>query len=436
MVVETVSYSFSELLSNIVDNRGKTCPVVKEGVPLIATNCIKNETLFPVFEKARYVDSDTYDNWFRGHPEPGDMIFVTKGSPGNVCWTPDPVNFCIAQDMVAIRANSEIVDAKYLFALLRSKSTQHSILNMHVGTLIPHFKKGDFKNLYFDIPKNMSFQRSIGEIYFSLCERIELNRQMNATLESMAQALFKSWFVDFDPVIDNALAAGNPIPEPIQAKAAARQALGDQRKPFPEEIRQQFPDRFVFNEEMGWVPEGWVVEKVGDVLELAYGKSLPASKRLNGDVPVYGSGGVSGYHNESLVNGPSIIVGRKGTVGSLYWVEQDSFPIDTVFYVINKSGAPLYWLYHMLERIDIKSMGADSAVPGVNRNTVYAENVVLPSSMIFDSYATTVHTISNRRHHLEKENILLSSLRDTLLPKLLSGELRIPDAEKQVAEAI
>ena len=105
-------YSFKDLLVEIVDNRGKTCPTANAGIPLIATNCIKNDVLYPVFEKVRYVDQDTYDNWFRGHPEPDDMIFVCKGSPGRVAWVPDPINFCIAQDMVAIRADKSKVYPK------------------------------------------------------------------------------------------------------------------------------------------------------------------------------------------------------------------------------------------------------------------------------------------------------------------------------------
>ncbi|UPO26267.1 restriction endonuclease subunit S [Shewanella sp. JNE10-2] len=153
------SYSFKELLSNIVDNRGKTCPVGDTGLPLIATNCIKQHSLYPVFEKVRYVSDETYNNWFRGHPQPGDMIFVCKGSPGRVNWVPDPVNFCIAQDMVAIRADTTKVYPKYLFALLRSQTSQQKILNMHVGSLIPHFKKGDFGNLYFELPEDLEYQK-------------------------------------------------------------------------------------------------------------------------------------------------------------------------------------------------------------------------------------------------------------------------------------
>lgn len=84
---------FRSLLSEIIDNRGKTCPTASTGRPLIATNCIKNDLMYPTYDKVRFVDNDTYQNWFRGHPEPGDLIFVTKGTPGRVCLAPDPVDF-------------------------------------------------------------------------------------------------------------------------------------------------------------------------------------------------------------------------------------------------------------------------------------------------------------------------------------------------------
>lgn len=98
-----------EILSFIVDNRGKTVPTTENGHILIATNCIKNENLYPSHEKIRYLSEETYQNWFRAHPKPGDILFVCKGTPGRVCMVPDPIDFCIAQDMVALRANEAIV---------------------------------------------------------------------------------------------------------------------------------------------------------------------------------------------------------------------------------------------------------------------------------------------------------------------------------------
>ena len=137
--MEVEEYTFKELLSRIVDNRGRTCPTAETGTALIATNCIKDDQLYPVFERVRWVDAETMETWFRGHPEPGDILFVLKGSPGRCCLVPDPINFCIAQDMLALRADESKVSQKFLFALLRSSIVRNAIDNLHVGTLIPHF---------------------------------------------------------------------------------------------------------------------------------------------------------------------------------------------------------------------------------------------------------------------------------------------------------
>ncbi|KAF5414857.1 MAG: hypothetical protein C5S48_07490 [Candidatus Methanogaster sp.] len=186
---------FGSLLKNVVDNRGKTCPTADSGIPLIATNCVVNNYLYPIYEKVRYVTEETYKTWFRDHPRPGDMIFVLKGTPGRVVWVPDPVDFCIAQDMVAIRADERKIFPKYLFAALRSDSIQQEIEGLHVGSLIPHFKKGDFDDLKIPIvePKLQEF---IGNQYFDLSLKIDLLHRQNKTLEAMAETLFRQWFVE------------------------------------------------------------------------------------------------------------------------------------------------------------------------------------------------------------------------------------------------
>ena len=123
----------TELLSFIVDNRGKTVPTTLSGFPLIATNCIKHNSIYPTFENIRYVEQTIMDTWFRAHPKPNDILFVNKGTPGRVCLVPDPVPFCIAQDMIGFRADEEKIDYQYLFAVLRSEFIQKKIENFHVG---------------------------------------------------------------------------------------------------------------------------------------------------------------------------------------------------------------------------------------------------------------------------------------------------------------
>ena len=171
----------TELLEAIVDNRGKTVPTTDTGRVLIATNCVTNNTLFPVYDKVRFISDETYKTWFRAHPIPGDIIFVNKGTPGKVCMVPDPIEFCIAQDMIALRANDQKIYNKYLFAVLRSERIQKQIYNTNVGDVIPHFKKQFLDQLLIPIPPR-EIQEFIGNLYYQLSYKIELNKQINDNL--------------------------------------------------------------------------------------------------------------------------------------------------------------------------------------------------------------------------------------------------------------
>jgi type I restriction enzyme S subunit len=191
--VETAAWqevSLTDVLVDIVDNRGRSCPTEESGFPLIATNCVKGDRLYPTFENIRYISEETRQTWFRGHPVPGDILFVCKGSPGRVALTPNPVPFAIAQDMVALRANPEVIDGRFLFYVIRSPQVQHEIANLHVGTMIPHFKKGDFHRLKFPIPKSVDEQRRIAGVLGALDDLVEVNRGL---IQDLDDALVSSW---------------------------------------------------------------------------------------------------------------------------------------------------------------------------------------------------------------------------------------------------
>ena len=180
----------TDCLNFIVDNRGKTVPTTDSGIILIATNCISNDSLYPKYEKIRYLSQETYDSFFRAHPKPGDIIFVNKGTPGRVCMVPNVVDFCIAQDMIALRVNEQLIDNYYLLAILRSKEIQSQIENTSVGDVIPHFKKQFLNTLLIPIPE-ISFQKKIGEIYKILSIKTETNNKLNEKLAEMGQAISK-----------------------------------------------------------------------------------------------------------------------------------------------------------------------------------------------------------------------------------------------------
>ncbi|MHB1350996.1 MAG: restriction endonuclease subunit S [Desulfobulbaceae bacterium] len=417
-------------------SRMKADVYVPEGVPVIrGTNISKGKALKGDWV---YVPDDFANKLPNCLVKAGDLVFPHRGSIGEVALIePEFGKMILSSSMMKFRPNPQLADSRFLYYFFRSPIGRTEILKFssQVGTPGIGQPLTSLRQFAVKLPP-LTVQKAIAHILGSLDDKIELNQRMNETLEAMAQALFKSWFIDFDPVIDNALAAGHPIPEELQARAALRESLGDTRKPLPDDLRNLFPGEFEFTEEMGWIPKGWDVTQIGELLELAYGKALAAKVREPGPYPVYGSGGIGGYHKEAIVTGPGIVVGRKGTVGSVYWEPGDFFPIDTVFFVKPKKAIPLYWIYQNLLQMDIASLGADSAVPGVNRNAVHARKWLLPEVAILDTYWLQVQALIQKRQELAEQINTLQRLRDTLLPKLLSGEIHIPEAEKLVEVAV
>ena len=294
---------------------------------------------------------------------------------------------------------------------------------------------------------------------------------MNATLESMAQALFKSWFVDFDPVIDNALAAGNPIPEPFQARAKTRKALGDKRKPLPEAIQKQFPNHFVFREAMGWLPEGWRVGEIGDYeLEIESGQRPRGGidKSLSVGVPSVGAESICpigefDFGKTKMVTREFADTARRGWVKdydvalykdggkpglfkpriSLYgggFPYQNFMVNEHVFLLRSKRLGPFFLYYTVahqtfFDQLVVKG-SAKAAQPGLNQGEVCDTRFLMPSDSVISSFNRLAGGEVSKRLALGKSSMTLARLRDTLLPKLLSGQLRIPDAEKLMAEVL
>ncbi len=325
-------------------------------------------------------------------------------------------------------------DNKFIYYLARSpRFRAYAIARMEGSSGRQRVPASTLNAYRFKFP-SLKDQRAIAHILGSLDDKIELNRKINKTLEEMAQAIFKSWFIDFDPVVWKAVQAGKDVPEQFH-KAAQRYREQPERMTLNAETLDLFPDEFV-ESELGWVPRGWEVKKLGTIFQLRYGKSLKRSSRVNGPFPVYGSGGITGYHNTFLSEGPGVIVGRKGTVGSLYWEDKPFYPIDTVFYVDVSNPQQLPWIYYTLQTIDIKSLAADSAVPGVNRHFILGQKSASPSSQILNKFFTIVNTIRKNINSQSKTSEDLVILRDTLLPKLISGELRIQDVDKVLENAL
>jgi type I restriction enzyme, S subunit len=444
--------SFSEIslkdaVSFVVDNRGRSVPVQDVGIPLISTACISNEELHPDLSTERYVSDEIYRNWFRSHPQPGDIILTNKGSKnGEIALVPDPVNFCIAQDMVALRANSNLISPAYLFAILRSRLVQLRIKALNVDAVIPHFKKTDFDKLLIPLPSRRD-QDFIGRVYLDISKKIELNRKTNETLEAMAKALFKSWFVDFDPV---------------KAKAEGRPTG------LPAEISDLFPDSFE-DSELGEIPSGWSVEELGDCsLDISSGRRPKGGidKNLAFGIPSIGAESIApvGQFDFSKTKWVDAAFAESAIKG---WIQNydvalykdggkpgefrprtalygDGFPFERAMvnehvFLLRSSqlGQPyLYYLFNfdlVLAQI-IHKGSSKGAQPGLNQDEVRTSSFVKPVKGLLDIFNRTIESGIRKQLLLGKECQALSELRDSLLPKLISGEIRIPDAEKMLEE--
>jgi type I restriction enzyme, S subunit len=288
----------------------------------------------------------------------------------------------LTENAVKLTAPNENCDLVYLMYCLLTHGPQAEMKLFAGGAAQP--KLGIYKINEIKIPlPPLIVQRRTAAILSTYDELIENNARRIKILEEMAQALYREWFVEL-------------------------------RFPGHERVKVK-----------NSVPEGWEARKVGDVLELAYGKGLKADRRMPGPFPVYGSAGVVGYHNESLVKGPGIIVGRKGNVGSVFWSNNDFYPIDTVFYVRTKIS--LHYIYYNLQSQHF--INNDAAVPGLNRNQAHSLPFLLPPIELLEEFQAFVDPIFLQRNVLTAKNAILCQTRDLLLARLVSGELDVADLE-------
>ena len=383
----------TELLSFIVDNRGKTVPTAPSGHKLIATNCVTNNTLFPVYDKIRYLSEETYQTWFRAHPIPGDILFVNKGTPGRVCLVPDPVDFCIAQDMIALRADESKIYPKYLFTVLRSREIQQQIYNTNVGDVIPHFKKQFLDQLLIPIPER-SIQESIGDLYYVLSLKAERNKKINDNLYAQAKAIFDNHFINID-AIPAGWRKGNLLDIANYLNGLAMQKFRPQGHEIGlpvlkiKELRQGSCD---------------------DSSELCSLSIKPEYIIHNGDVVFSWSGSL-------LVD-----IWCGGTCGlnqHLFKVTSDVY--DKWFYYL--------WTAHHLARFIAIAADKATTMGHIKREELAKAVVLIPCEEDYTSFNSIMQPIFELIISNRIESRKLAALRDELLPKLMTGEIDVSDVQ-------
>lgn len=383
----------TELLSFIVDNRGKTVPTAEKGHKLIATNCVTNNTLFPVYEKVRYLSEETYQNWFRAHPLPGDILFVNKGTPGRVCMVPDPVDFCIAQDMIALRADDSKVYNKYLFAVLRSNVIQQQIYNTNVGDVIPHFKKQFMDQLLIPVP-DRKIQEAIGDLYYALSYKAEHNKKINNNLQQQATAIFREWFVT-NPESDK-------WPLTTLESLTSLVSRGIAPKYTDESIE------IVLNQKC--IRDHYI--------DISLGRRHKP-KTVNEKWLQYG---------DLLINSTG-----EGTLGraAQVWFTPENMTVDSHVTIVRPKNQLLlfyigFWGISHESEIEALHTGSTGQTE-LPRDRLKAMELHLPDNDTLMQFDAVIAPMVSLIITNQQENIRLANIRDTLLPKLMSGEIDISD---------
>ena len=412
METDWVTQEASEFCSSVRDGTHDSPKEVTEGGKNLVTSRHIKGGILDFTNSYKISTKDFNEINQRSKVNQWDVLFSMIGTIGEVLLVKEKEPDYAIKNVGLFKCKSEL-DGQWLYYFLNSPPVKREILSLSRGTTQQYIPLGSLRKLSISCPNSDLEKEKIIRFLSNIDEKIDLNKKTNEILEEIAKALFKSWFIDFDPV---------------KAKAEGR-STG-----LPDEISDLFPNSFE-DSDIGKIPKGWEVKKLGQIIEFAYGKPLKESERINGSFAVFGSNGKVGTHVEYLVKGPGIIVGRKGNPGIVKWSDDNFFPIDTTFYVKPKSDiSAMTFLFFALLNQKLSNLSADSAVPGLNRNIAYMNQQVIPSSDVISLFEEHVRELFLREKINNLENSSLHNLRDSLLPKIISGELRIADTEKIIEE--
>jgi len=346
-------------------------------------------------------DENFYKNLKKGRIEQGDILLVKDGATiGKLAYIKEiPEGKAMVNEHVfLLKSNNFKTYSRFLFYFLFSEIGQQQIESSISGSAQGGINKSIQDNILVFYPP-LPEQSRIATVLSWFDDLIDIKKRQNEILEKTAMAIFKSWFIDFEPF-----------------------------RACPERERGNY--EFVYNEELGKeIPKGWEVKKIGEVIKFIYGEGLPERNRKEGIYPVVGSSGIVGFHSEYITEPPTIIIGRKGNAGSVQLFLENSYPIDTVFYS-SKHTPPevIFYIYHWLKIISLDDMAlTDTAVPGLNIHMLNSLIILIPPPHILQKFHSLVEPLFQKIILNQKQIMTLRKIKDTLLPLLVFGKLRVEE---------
>ncbi|TGA72232.1 restriction endonuclease subunit S [Aliivibrio fischeri] len=412
--------------------------------------------------KSAHLSEEQFEKWTkRVTPQEGDVLFSYETRLGEAALMPKNVKACLGRRMGLLRPDRSKVLPEYLLYAYMAPAFQQEIKRRTIyGATVERISLRELPDFNIRIP-DLTEQMQVVDILNALNGKIALNRQINQTLEQMAQTLFKSWFVDFDPVIDNALDAiangqNIEIPEslakPFEARKAVRESEGFE--PLPADIRQLFPCEFE-ESELGFVPKGWGVKSMNEVTSLIIDHRGKTPKKLGSDWSEVGYPALSAKNikDKAIVRldtirfvtdelyskwmknplqPEDILMTSEAPLGELYYIaEKHDYLLSQRLYGIRAekkllSGSYLYyWLQTDIASSDLDGRATGTTVVGIRQSELKKVKVMCPSLECVNFFAENVSDYLLKIECNHQQNEKLAKLRDTLLPKLISGELRL-----------
>lgn len=397
-----------DILDTLIDYRGKTPTKISSGIPLITAKIVKNGRIDTPTE---FLPIEDYDDWMvRGFPKIGDVLLTTEAPLGEVAQVNDG-RIALAQRIVCLRGKKGILDNTFLKYYFLSPKGRLRLKARETGTTVTGIKQSELKEVLIDYPSYKK-QLQIAKILSSLDDKIELNRRINDNLEQQAQALFKSWFVDFEP----------------------------------------FKDGKFVESELGMIPEGCRVGKAEDFYNINIGKTPPRKEQVwfssnSSDyiwVSISDLGSCGRFvltsselltheaikkYNIILVPKDTILLSFKLTIGRVGIAGTELTTNEAIARFITSDKNREY-TYFLLKGYNYEKLGSTSSIAtAVNSKIIKAMVVLMPDKEILKAFSSLTKPYFDQILRNEQESIRLTILRDTLLPKLMSGELKINATE-------
>lgn len=427
-----------KLLAVVIDHRGKTPKklggdFVGFGVPVLSARHISGGQIVARNE-LRFVSPQMYAKWMPIPLQRGDVLLTSEAPLGELFWLKDKTEYVLGQRLFALRPDPTKIDPGYLYYFLKTSQGQAALHGRASGSTVQGIRQSELLKVEIELPDTLNEQRGIAAALRSLDDRINHNRALATNLEAIVRRLFKSWFVDFDPV---------------RAKAVGEKPAGR-----ADDIAVLFPDRFV-DSELEEVPEGWKVGALGDVCEL---NPETWSTRKHPEILQYIDlsnvkfgcieEATSYLWDESpsrarrvLRCGDTIVGTVRPGNRSFALIATDGLTGSTGFAVLRPSYSHhreyLYLAATSDDAIERLAHLADGAAyPAVRPDVVTGAEIVIPNDEIMRQFSVITCPMFDQIAVCQSESSALSSLRDLLLPRLISGKLRVADAETLIEEAI